>query len=321
MGVLENYFLLVGVRGKNRQLESELGKLKLENQFLKTELATADRARALNAFQSRSPSRTIAARIIGAGSSANSKVVFIDRGSASGVMRGMAVITPDGIVGKVLAAYPTASQVLLITDPSFAAGVMSQKNFVHGTLKGQGHSTCLVDYVQNEEKVEPGEMFFTSGDDRVFPKGLPVGAANVVRAGKTFKEIYIAPSGFQSGLEEVLIVLEGVHQQLPSAQASTQAAPMLPPPPAETQADAAAPGTATPRTLSTDADRLREQYKRAGEAQGHVFGGVGTGPPDFNRKPPVQAVGQPPAAPPAPQKPPQKSVVSTPPAGKPPVQP
>lgn len=335
VGVLENYFLLVGVRGKNRQLEAELGKLKLEAQFLKTELATADRARALNAFQSRSPSRTIAARIIGSGSGANSKVVFVDRGSASGVMRGMAVITPDGIVGKVLAAYPTASQVLLITDPSFAAGVVSQKNFVHGTLKGQGHSTCLIDYVQNEEKVEPGEFFFTSGDDRVFPKGLPVGAANVVRAGKTFKEIYIAPSGFQSGLEEVLIVLEGVHQQLPSAQASTQAAPMLPPPPAETPVDAATPRTAAPPALSTDADRLREQYKRAGEAQGHVFGGVGSGPPDFNRKPPAQTAGQPPAAPAAQPKPGEKPMntapatppkppgkpAATPPAEKPRVQP
>ena len=236
-------------------------------------------------------------------------------------MHGMAVITPDGIVGKVLASYPTASQVLLITDPSFAAGVVSQKNFVHGTLKGQGHSTCLIDYVQNEQRVEPGELFFTSGDDRVFPKGLPVGAAGVVRAGRTFKEIYVAPSGFQNGLEEVLIVLEGVHQPLPSAQASSQAAPMLPPPPAETQADGTTPKPADPPSLSTDADRLREQYKRVGEAQKHVFGGVGSQPPDFNMKPPAQAAGQPPAAPQAQQKPPEKPANAMPPASKPPVQP
>jgi rod shape-determining protein MreC len=322
VGMLENYFLLVGVRGKNRQLEAELGKLKLENQFLKTELATADRARALNAFQSRSPSRTIAARIIGTGSSANAKVVFVDRGSTSGVMRGMAVITPDGIVGKVLAAYPTASQVMLITDPSFAAGVLSQKNFVHGTLKGQGHSTCLVDYVQNEEKVEPGELFFTSGDDRVFPKGLPVGAATVVRAGKTFKEIYIVPSGFQGGLEEVLIVVEGVHQQLPSAQASPQAAPMLAPPPAEAQAEDAAARPAAAPSLSTDADRMREHYKRIGEAQGHVFGGTGTRPPDFNIKPAAQPPGPPSTSQPKPaDKPPGNPPSTTPPAEKPPSQP
>jgi len=322
VGMLENYFLLVGVRGKNRQLEAELGKLKLENQYLKTELATADRARALNAFQSRSPSRTIAARIIGTGSSGNAKVVFVDRGSTSGVMRGMAVITPDGIVGKVLAAYPTASQVMLITDSSFAAGVISQKNFVHGTLKGQGHSTCLVDYVQNEEKVDPGELFFTSGDDRVFPKGLPVGAANVVRAGKTFKEIYIVPSGFQGGLEEVLIVVEGVHQQLPSVQASPQAVSMLPPPPADPQAEADTARPAATPSLSTDADRMREQYKRIGEAQGHVFGGTGSRPPDFNVKPAAQKPGPPSISLPKPaEETPQNPANATPPAGRPPAQP
>ena len=55
-------------------------------------------------------------------------MVFVDRGSGSGVEKGMAVVTPDGIVGKVIAAYPTASEVMLITDPDFAAGVVSQKN-------------------------------------------------------------------------------------------------------------------------------------------------------------------------------------------------
>jgi len=326
VGFLEDYFLLVGVRDKNRQLESELGKLKLENQFLKTELATADRARALNAFQSRSPSRTIAARIIGTGSSTNSKVVFVDRGSANGILRGMAVITPDGIVGKVIAAYPTASQVLLITDPSFAAGVISQKNLVHGTLKGQGYSTCLVDYVQNEEKVETGEWFYTSGDDRVFPKGLPVGTASVVRFGKTFKEIYVVPSGFQKGFEEVLIVIEGVHQQLPSAQASSQAAPLLPAPPAAAPADPTVVTTPAAPLLNTDADRLRDQYKRVGEAQGHVYGGVGSRPPDFNIKPSAQPPAAKPPATTTPatatpgDKPPEKPA-ATPPAAQPPTQP
>src|SRR5580704_17020719 len=194
----------------------ENGQLKIENNYLKSELSTADRARALSVFQARSPSKTVAARVIGNGTGANSKVVFIDRGSTSGVESGMAVVTPDGIVGKVVDAYPTASLVMLITDPTFAAGVVSQKNRVHGTLKGQGHAECLVDYVQNEERVDVGEWFYTSGDDRIFPKGFPVGQVAAVQNGKTFKEIYIAPSGMAGGAEEVLIVLQGVHQEVPA---------------------------------------------------------------------------------------------------------
>src|SRR6266849_6557428 len=175
-----NYITLHDTREQNRDIREQLGKLKMENQFLRTELSTADRARALSAFQSRTQSRTLAARVIGTGAGAGSKVVFVDRGSVSGVEKGMAVVTPDGIVGKVIAAYPTASQVLLASDPSFAAGVISQKNRVRGILKGQGYALCRIDRVQSEEKVEVGEWFYTSGDDRVFPKGMPAGRVKSV---------------------------------------------------------------------------------------------------------------------------------------------
>jgi rod shape-determining protein MreC len=227
-------------------------------------------------------------------------VVLVDRGYAAGVKRGMAVVTPDGIVGKVVAAYPTASQVLLITDPSFAAGVISQKHRVHGTLKGRGLSVCLVDYIPIEQRVEAGEWFYTSGDDGVFPKGFPAGAVTAVRPGDAFQQILVTPAGLQRGLEEVLIILEGVHQTIPEGQAAATDIHVLPRP---------APGLeaapeALPKTPGTDADRLREQYKAVGAAQGHVYGtGVpGSRPPDFNYRPappPVQTppVQTPPAAP------------------------
>jgi len=298
-GFFNDYFYLLDVRDDNRRLKSEVGRLKLENQFLKTELSTADRARALSAFQSRSPSRTIPARIIGNGTGANSKVVFIDRGSNNGIQKGMAVITPDGIVGKVVESFPMASQVLLITDPTFAAGVVSQKNHIRGTLKGQGKPTGYVDYVQNEEKIDAGEWFFTSGDDRVFPRGLPVGQVATVRPGRSGKEIYVTPSAFQSGFEEVLVVLEGVHQPIPEARTGTAEVHMLPPPPGEGVQPTAAGGPQQ-QALSTDADRLLEQYRKIGEAQAHVYGEgtPGSKPPNFNINP--NDVKR--AAPPAPPK-------------------
>ncbi|MEO8027123.1 MAG: rod shape-determining protein MreC [Bryobacteraceae bacterium] len=287
-----DYFVLLDVREENKSLKSEMNRLKIENQFLKTELSTADRARALAAFQTRAQSKTVAARIIGNAPGATSKVVLVDRGSTNGVERGMPVITPDGIVGKVTSVYQFASQVLLITDPTFAAGVLSQKSRVHGTLKGQGHSTCLIDYVQNEQKVETGDWFFTSGDDRVFPKGLPVGQATVVRQGKTFKEIYVVPSGLQNGLEEVLIVIEGVHQPIPeSAGGALQPIKSMPPPPPDPGAQTGEQSEQTTPTptgvvrssLSTDADQLLSKYKRLGQAQGVKYGENSGKLPNFNQ--------------------------------------
>src|SRR5262249_13343504 len=150
----------------------------------------------------------------------------------SGVEKGMPVVTPDGIVGKVIAGYPTASEVMLITDPDFAAGVISQKNGVVGTLKGQGYATCKVDYVPNEEKVEPGEWFYTSGEDPIVPKGFPVGQARVVRRGNQYQEILVDPAGIERGLEAVLIMTEGVHQAIPEQAAVNSPVYLGAPPPA-----------------------------------------------------------------------------------------
>jgi rod shape-determining protein MreC len=333
IGVAENYFVLVNVRGENERIKQENGRLKIENQFLKTELETADRVQTLAKFQQLTPSRTLPARIIGTGTGANSRVVFIDRGSVAGVRRGMAVITPDGIVGKVLASYPTASQVLLVTDATFGAGVISNKNRVHGTVKGVGQNKVIVDYVQNEEKVEIGEMFYTSGDDRIFPKGMPVGKVTVVRPGKTFKEVLLVPSAFQQGLEEVLVVIEGVNGAIPDAEEQrTTANPemYLQPVPeggkVEKEAPAGSPQDSN-AALTTEADRVRERYKKLGEQQGIKLGEdrkipnfnaplAGQQPAPSAPRPPVPGTVQPGTTPqnrpPAAQQPPSGATITTP---------
>lgn len=275
IGFLEDYFILLDVREQNRKLRAENGRLKMENQYYRTELSTADRARALSVFQLHTPSKTVAARITGNGTVSTSKVVFIDRGSTSGVAKGMAVVTPDGIVGKVIAVYPLASQVLLITDPTFAAGVESQKNRVHGTLKG-GSSKCTVENVQNEEKVDVGEWFYTSGEDRIFPKGFPVGQAVAVRTGTAMKEIYVNPRGLQGGTEEVLVVLEGVHQQIPEKLVASTEPRLLPLPPPDGS-------ESKPQTkIQTEADKIKQQYEEIGKAQNHTYGAYPSKAPDFN---------------------------------------
>lgn len=309
VGLVRDYFLLRDVRDENKQLRDEVGQLKLKNLFLTSQLETADRTKALSEFRATTPSRTIGARVIMSGTGANSKVVFLDRGSVSGVMRGMAVITADGIVGKVVNAYPMASQVLLATDPTFAASVVSQKNRVHGTMKGgAGQDLCLVDHVQNEEKVEVGEWFYTSGDDRVFPKGLPAGQVKSAHDGKLVKDIVLAPSGLHAGLEAVLVVLEGVHQAIPDpATPPVTTTYVMPPPPAESPVRQAAPQAAEgepevqpgdkPRAqkANTEADRMLERYQKIGEAQGHVYGAVGSRVPDFNAGPKPAVPKTPPA--------------------------
>jgi rod shape-determining protein MreC len=278
-----DYFVLLDVRGENKRMKAELDRIKMDNQYLRAELSTADRARSLLIFQTHSPSKTVAARIIGDTTGAGAKVVFIDRGSSSGIAPGMAVITPDGIAGKVTKVFAMAAEVLLVTDGTFAAGVISQNNRVHGTFKGQGYEgTGKIEHVQNEQKVDQGEWFYTSGDDRIFPKGLPVGEVTTVHQGKTEKEIFVSLSGFRNGLEEVLIIIEGVHAPIPNAPVTNQTVHLLAPPPADAGAAAPVLQPLQSGPVSTDADRVKEQYRKLGEQEKHVYGERGNGAPNYN---------------------------------------
>ncbi|MBI5283121.1 MAG: hypothetical protein HY858_15660 [Candidatus Solibacter usitatus] len=289
-GFFSGYILLRDVQVENQRLRQEAGQLRLRNQFLSAELATADRAKALLEFRSSSPSKTLPARVIGTGTGANARVVYVDRGSTDGVMKGMAAITPEGIVGKVVAAYPTASLVQLITEQGSVAGVISQKSRVRGILKGQGSANCVVEYIQNEDKLEAGEWFFTSGADRIFPRGLPVGQVKMVGEGRGGKEVIVAPSALQAGLEEMLIVLDGVHGLIPDPQTPASAdVSILPPPPDGSSTQPASSAGEPSGAGLTDADRLREKYKRIGESQGIEFGASPGRVADFNRTPPPEA--------------------------------
>ncbi len=293
--LVERYADLRNAQSDNSRLQADVDRLKLENQFLKNELATADRGRALALFQASSPQRLLVARVVGSSTAPGARVLFLDRGRNNGVQRGMAVITPDGIAGRITSAQPVGSQLMLLTDINFAAGVISERGRVVGIAKGQGHASVLVDYVQNEDKVDQEEVFYTSGEDWIFPKGLPVGKVKVSRRGRgLFKEIFIEPTGLQRGLENVLILLQAVHQSVPpeaavpggseGGGAGEPTARIAPPLPTEPGQSAAVGG----KQLPIDADHILNKYERIGKARGQRLG-AGTAP-DFNVVPPPDAV-------------------------------
>jgi len=303
IGFLKDYFLLLDVREQNRKLKSDNDRLKMENVFYRNQLATAEHARALTIFQAKTPSKTVAARVIGDSTVSTAKAVFIDRGSTSNIEKGMAVVTPDGIVGKVVAVYPLTSQVLLVTDSTFKVGVESQKGHFHGTLDcGSGH--CTVEQIQNEEDVAVGEWFYTSGEDRIFPRGFPVGTVISAQPDNGMKDVRLNLSGAPGGAEEVLVILEGIHQPIPvGANPEERLASPLPAPPPDTKETTGV----QPGSGQTEADKTLLKYQQLGKEEDHVYGAMYSNMPNFNVKPgtkpaalPGAATGAPSVATPAP---------------------
>ena len=278
-----SYVVVRDAREENKRLQHELDEARMENAQLRTELDTAGRAQALTVFQAQTKMKTVAARVIG-NTTGSSTVMIVDRGASDGILPGMAVITPAGIAGKVTKVFPGTSFVLLITDPYFAAGVISQKHRVLGTL--QGGSTLTVQNVPNEQMVEQGEKFFTAGNEGIFPRGYPVGTASAVREGRGTKQIVIAPSGFDHGLEDVMIITEGVHAAIPEEAVDVPMVLMPPAPPDPGTLNPLHPAATGP--MSTEADRITDYYRELGKQAGYDYGRGGP-EPNFNR--PLAPVG------------------------------
>ncbi len=204
-----NYFYLRGVRAENRQLKQQIEQMRLDQVRLSEDAAQARRLQNLLAFKEQFISHTVAAQVIGASGSDLSRIVYIDKGENAGVRKDMAVMTSDGIIGKVLLVYPSVSQVLVINDQSSGVGVILEKSRLQGVLRGTANGEVALERVMSDEQVPVGETVLTSGGDQIFPKGLPVGTVAKVGSGKDlFLNIKVKPAADLSKLEEVLVLVE-----------------------------------------------------------------------------------------------------------------
>jgi rod shape-determining protein MreC len=227
--IWHNYLYLRGVRAENRELKSEIERLKLEQVRLNEDAEQARRLQALLLFKEQFISQTLPAQVIGSSGSEQSRSVYIDKGSSDGVKTDMAVITADGIVGKVLHVYRSTAQVLLIDDQSSGVGAILAKSRLQGVLKGSASGEVILEKVMSDEQVQPGEQVLTSGGDRIFPKGLPVGTVSKVSQGRElFWNIRVRPSANLAKLEEVLVVTQVTEKEAaPVANGPVRAADIL----------------------------------------------------------------------------------------------
>jgi rod shape-determining protein MreC len=195
---------------ENRDLRRELATTRSQLQQVAEYEKESDRLRRLLDFKARAPFQTVAAEIIALSPGASSNAILIDKGTDYGLVPDLAVITPAGVVGKIISVYHHDSQVLLITEPSSGVGAMLERSRTQGVLKGVSNNLCQLDYVMNEQPVSPGDAVVTSGLDQIYPEGLPLGTVLKVGSGNTYyRSIIVRPVVALDSLETVLVVLKG----------------------------------------------------------------------------------------------------------------
>lgn len=258
-GFWSGYVALHHTYAENQRLRQQVGQLELRNQELESQAAEAQRLLALLDFRdAHREAPMIAAQVIGGSADPSSHTLFINRGERSGIRRNQAVITPNGIVGKIVEVSPAAAQVLLINDRDSGVGALFADTRTQGIIKGNGDPEPVMAYVENDEKVHPGEVILTSGEDRIFPKGLLIGTVLSCKPGNPFQVIQVQTAAHLDRLEDVFVLLSE-HELTPNARdASGGIAMGLPPIPESAPVPLKASAASTPAAPAKPAPTLKQ---------------------------------------------------------------
>ena len=206
--VWRDYVDLRALREENLRLEREAAVLTRRISQLEEQALETQRLQRMLSLRETTQSDYVAARVMGKDATNWFKTVLVDRGGLAGLRRNMPVVSPDGLVGRVVEVTPAAARVQLITDPVSAAGGLLQRTRVTGIVSGNLGTGLRVRYLPLMADVVVGDEVVTSGMGGVFPKGIPVGRITAVerKSGALFQEATLQPAVDLARLEEVLIL-------------------------------------------------------------------------------------------------------------------
>ncbi len=209
-GVFQEYLFLVHLQRENERLKKRIADLQRENDQMREMVLSHERLRKLLQFRETLSSTLVAAEVVGRDPSSWFKSVTINKGEKDGVRKGMAVISPEGVIGQILKTAPSHSVVLLVTDYNSAIDSIIQRTRAKAIVEGGGENRCQLKYLLRTEDVVAGDRVVTSGLGGNFPKGLMIGEIRKVdkKGHGIFQYAELVPSVDFTRLEEVLIIKE-----------------------------------------------------------------------------------------------------------------
>ncbi|MBI4445379.1 MAG: rod shape-determining protein MreC [Acidobacteria bacterium] len=205
---VSRYVYLHNAQQENERLIHENAQLKLELIQLRGLKSLFLRARDYELIRNQYVFDTLPVAVIWRNARFYSQRFVVNAGIAQGVMRDAAVITPEGIVGRIWAVSRDSSEVELLTNNGAAAGGMLNDSRMQGVVQGNGSELLNWNFIPNYEQVKVGDLVYTSGTDRIYPRGLLIG--QVLKSEKSrmiYRDVVIRPRPDYSRLEEVMVVV------------------------------------------------------------------------------------------------------------------
>lgn len=212
VGLVRQIANLRRASAENEELRKQVEQMQIQVRDLRETADENERLKGLLGMKEENKYGVVPARVIARDPSMWFESVTIDRGRLQGVELNMPVVTPGGIVGRVVATSPWTAQVMLITDEKAAAGAvvgqLGESNAL-GSVKGLGEGGLVeMRYVSGLEEVKIGDYVVTTGQDGIYPPGLNVGEVVEVKHGSATQPhvIHIKPSARLDELAEVAVL-------------------------------------------------------------------------------------------------------------------
>jgi rod shape-determining protein MreC len=218
--VWKGYLDLRGLHAENERLEARIAELEVRLQEERALARRGERLGLLMGLRAAVPQHTIAADVIAADATAWFRTVTINRGWRDGVTPDLAVISPRGVVGRVVdPPAPHAARVQLLVDRNAAIGALIERSRAGGIAVGdENGDTLRLEYVPPMADVKIGDVVVTSGLDSIYPKGYVIGTVTAVERGPMgYTRIAVAPAVDFSSLEE-LLVIKDVRARTPAGE-------------------------------------------------------------------------------------------------------
>lgn len=203
------YIWLVSVAEENKRLKEELERLRLERMLLLEKAEEAEKFRELLAFKASSGFEVEAAEVVAIWPRPRGWCFMVDKGTSRGIKKGMPVISPEGLVGKVWEVEEKKALIVPIIQTGMAVSVEVKEVGVRGILQGREGRLRLL-YVTTDHPLREGQRLFTTGFDGVYPPSIPVGWISSLKKARDglFWEAEVKPFVDFSRLK-VLFVVKG----------------------------------------------------------------------------------------------------------------
>lgn len=208
MNGVKNYFLLTQTSQENARLLKEVSELKIQVRLAHQIRQENDRFRKMLELREKLPYSLIAGQVIARDAKASqSRTIMVNRGSRHGITTQIPVVTPEGVVGMTIFVDVLSAKVLMITDASASIGAMLERGRVAGILNGDGLNSCVLKFLPLNTDIKKGDLVITSGQEGIFPEGLPVGRVlKEIKESTLYRTVEVIPFPNFTSVNEVLFL-------------------------------------------------------------------------------------------------------------------